>query len=93
MRGRHPGSSRLQDLSLHAYVPSFGEWGFILADTQGRYQPPTHYAVRLRWLDAAVTRELFRFPADMSRVEVEPNRLNSQNLVHYFEEDWHKVIR
>ncbi len=77
----------------HAYVPSFGEWGFILADTQGRYQPPTHYAVRLRWLDAAVTRELFRFPADMSRVEVEPNRLNSQNLVHYFEEDWHKVIR
>jgi predicted membrane-bound spermidine synthase len=29
----------------------------------------------------------------MTRVEVEPNRLNSQPLVRYFEEDWAKVIR
>ncbi|MDP5238959.1 polyamine aminopropyltransferase [Uliginosibacterium sp. 31-16] len=77
----------------HAYVPSFGEWGFVIADRTGRYQPPTHYALPMRWLDGTATRDMFRFPADMQRIEVEPNRLNSQALVRYFEEDWHRVIR
>ena len=77
----------------HAYVPSFGEWGFVIGDKQGRYQPPARYAMPLRWLDAGVTRDMFRFPADMQRVPVEPNHLNNQALVRYFEEDWRKVIR
>jgi spermidine synthase len=29
----------------------------------------------------------------MKPLQVEPNRLNSQSLVHYFEEDWSQVIR
>lgn len=77
----------------HAYVPSFGEWGFVIADRHGHYQPPTEYVLPMRWLDATQTREMFRFPADMQRVAVEPNRLNNQALVRYFEEDWGRVIR
>lgn len=77
----------------HAYVPSFGEWGFVIADRHGRYQPPSAYALPMRWLDATQTRDMFRFPADMQRVPVEPNRLNNQALVRYFEEDWGRVIR
>lgn len=76
----------------HAYVPSFGEWGFIIASRKG-FLPPEKYAVPLRFLDATTTRLMFDFPADMAPLKMEPNRLNNQSLVHAFEEDWKKVIR
>jgi len=78
----------------HALVPSFGEWGFILA-APGRadFQPPTAYRVPTRFLDADTTHQMFSFAPDMPRPQVEPNRLNNQSLVRYFEEDWHGVLR
>lgn len=77
----------------HVYVPSFGEWGFILASPQLQYRPPTAYRLPMRYLNADTTREMFIFPPDMPRLEVEPNRLNNQTLVHFFEQDWRQVIR
>ena len=77
----------------HAYVPSFGEWGFILASAELAFQPPRGYRLPMRFLDEATTREMFSFPPDMQRLEVEPNRLNNQSLVRYFEDDWRRVIR
>ncbi|MBK6971808.1 MAG: polyamine aminopropyltransferase [Sterolibacteriaceae bacterium] len=77
----------------HAYVPSFGEWGFVLASLQGPFSPPQHYRIPMRFLDAEVTRGMFAFAPDMPRPAVEANRLNNQSLVHYFEQDWHRVIR
>jgi spermidine synthase len=77
----------------HAYVPSFGEWGFVLASPQQQYQPPSTYRLPMRFLNADTTREMFSFPPDMPRLQVEPNRLNNQTLVHYFEQDWRQVIR
>ncbi|HQW19158.1 MAG TPA: polyamine aminopropyltransferase [Rhodocyclaceae bacterium] len=77
----------------HAYVPSFGEWGFVIAAPQRDFTPPEHYRLPMHFLDVAATREMFRFPADMPRLDIEPNRLNNQSLVRYFEEDWHRVIR
>ncbi|MDQ8020351.1 MAG: polyamine aminopropyltransferase [Moraxellaceae bacterium] len=77
----------------HAHVPSFGEWGFVLAAKHTRFTPPQSYRVPTRFLDADTTRAMFSFPADMQVPEVEPNRLNNQALVHYFERDWSRVIR
>jgi spermidine synthase len=77
----------------HAYVPSFGEWGFVLASQDASFTPPVHYRLPMRFLDAEVTRDMFRFAADMPRPEVEANRLNNQSLVRYFDEDWHQYIR
>ncbi|MGL4409241.1 polyamine aminopropyltransferase [Zoogloea sp.] len=77
----------------HAYVPSFGEWGFNLATRHGGYQPPTRYRIPTRFLDQDSTRLMFQFPPDMAPRPVEPNRLNTQQLVHYFEEDWRQVMR
>ena len=77
----------------HAYVPSFGEWGFVLASTQGTFSPPQRYRIPMRFLDGDVTRGMFAFAPDMPRPSVEANRLNNQSLVHYFEQDWHRVIR
>jgi len=77
----------------HAYVPSFGEWGFVIAAKRNDYTPPEKYAEPMRFIDAESTRLMFKFPADMKPLAVEPNRLNNQSLVHYFEEDWQNVIR
>lgn len=83
----------LRTWPYHAYVPSFGEWGFILASPQLDYQPPTSYRLPMRYLNADTTREMFIFPPDMQRLPMEPNRLNTQSLVREFEQDWRRVIR
>lgn len=77
----------------HAYVPSFGEWGFILASPQLDYAVPQSYRLPLRYLNQETTRAMFSFPPDMPRLEMPPNRLNTQSLVHEFEQDWRKVMR
>ncbi|MBI2306063.1 MAG: polyamine aminopropyltransferase [Rhodocyclales bacterium] len=85
-------SAGLVATPYHALVPSFGEWGFVLAGRRP-YRPPTAYPVATRYLTPAVTPGLFEFPADMARVEAEVNRLNNQVLVRYFEAEWRHVIR
>lgn len=77
----------------HAYVPSFGEWGFIMASPEQAYVPPASYRLPMRYLNQATTREMFAFPPDMQRLEMVPNQLNTQSLVHEFEQDWRRVIR
>jgi spermidine synthase len=77
----------------HTYVPSFGEWGFILGSLEGSFSPPEQYSLPMRYLNREVTHEMFTFPPDMPRVAVEANHLNDQALVRYFDEDWRQVIR
>ena len=46
-----------------------------------------------RFLNPHIAAEMFDFPPDMARRAVEPNYLNTQALVNYFEQDWRNVIR
>ena len=74
----------------HAHVPSFGEWGFILASRRP-YRIPTTLPPGLRFLSPADLPTLFNFPLDMARVPTDVNRLSNQVLVQTFEEEWGKV--
>jgi spermidine synthase len=76
----------------HAHVPSFGEWGFIVASRRP-YRLPTQLPQGLRFLNTHSLPLLFDFPQDMARVPAEPNRLSNQLLVTTFEEEWGKVLR
>jgi spermidine synthase len=71
----------------HAYVPSFGEWGFIIA-THGTYSVPTRFLPSLQFLTSETAESLFRFPPDMAPVPTEVNRLENQILVRYYDEEW-----
>jgi len=75
----------------HVYVPSFGEWGFILAHT-GELAAEPHFPAGLRYLDPRTYAELFEFPPDMDRIDTEVNRLNNQALVRYFEQEWAHAV-
>lgn len=74
----------------HAHVPSFGEWGFILASRRP-WRLPEALPEGLRFLSLPSLPSLFVFPPDMDRMPAEPNRLSNQGLVHTFEEEWGKV--
>ena len=83
----------LKTAPYHVYVPSFGEWGYVLAGAAADFRLPSRVDVSTRFLNAAEMAQMFRFPADMARREVEPNYLNNQKLVAYFEQDWANVMR
>ena len=74
----------------HAHVPSFGEWGFIIASRRPWHQPKS-LPTGLRFLDLPSLPVLFDFPLDMARVPAEVNRLSNQVLVTTYEDEWGKV--
>jgi spermidine synthase len=74
----------------HLYVPSFGQWGFFLASLQDFEVNPS-VSVPTRYLEEASLRSMFVFPKDMAPVPAEVQKLNSQVLVRYFEDEWSKV--
>jgi len=76
----------------HAHVPSFGEWGFIVASRRP-WKAPTSLPPGLRFLTLAGLPALFDFPPDMARVPAEVNRLSNQVLVQTFEDEWGQVAR
>lgn len=82
----------LKTYPYHAYVPSFGEWGYVLAGKRD-YTPPAQLPANLKFLTAPMLGQLFQFPADMGPVQVEPNRLNDQVLVRYYEREWREIAR
>jgi spermidine synthase len=79
-----------QATPYHALVPSFGEWGYILAGRR-EYRPPGTIPVATRFITPDALPALFHFPADMARVPAEPNRLDNQSLVRVFEREWGRV--
>ncbi|HEY2471470.1 MAG TPA: polyamine aminopropyltransferase [Terracidiphilus sp.] len=74
----------------HVYVPSFGEWGFVLAGHHG-YKYPTTLPAGLRFVDLKGLPALFQFPPDMAPLSMAPNRLNDQVLIHLYDEDWKDI--
>jgi spermidine synthase len=82
--------SGLQTFPYHVYVPSFGEWGFILAGTH-TYEPPRSIPSGLRFLNPEGIPLLFQFPPDMGPVPMPANQLNTQVLVRAYENDWKDI--
>jgi len=73
----------------HVAVPSFGVWGFALAQT-APFEPPTTAPPALRFLDNQTMAALFVLSADLGPVPVEINRLDNQVLVRYYDAEWRK---
>jgi spermidine synthase len=74
----------------HAFVPSFGEWGFVLAKAEAFEPPHSLPKLGLRYLSDETLAGLFAFPPDMAAVETRVNRLNNQALVAYYTSEWRR---
>jgi spermidine synthase len=77
----------LSTRGYHVYVPSFGEWGFVLASPApiGR---PGQLPAHLKFLNPVTDALAFAFPPDMARRATAVNRLDNQALVREFEAEW-----
>ncbi len=75
----------------HVYVPSFGEWGYVLGSKR-LFRMPEHFMPGLRFITADSAGAMTEFPPDMGPVDSEVNRLNNQVLVRYFEEEWSRYV-
>ncbi len=72
----------------HAYVPSFGEWGFALVT---RLKPADNFAfgsLDLRYLTAQNWSQMQYFSPDIEPLEVEVNRLQNHVIVQYYNQGW-----
>ncbi len=76
----------------HCYVPSFGEWGFILASKHELTQSNS-YPQGLKFISKNSVEELFSFPPDMMEKTSLYNTLNNQVLVNTFEKEWAAYIK
>ena len=81
----------LRATPYHAHVPSFGEWGYIIASRRP-YRMPDALPAGLRFLSPSTLPLMFDFPLDMARVPTEVNRLSNQILVTTYEQEWGKVM-
>lgn len=81
-----------QTSPYHVFVPSFGEWGFVLGGRHP-YRQPLALPSGLRFLDAQQLTAMFHFPPDMAPVPAPPNRLNDQVLVRTYDREWHEIVR
>ena len=86
-------SAGFQVRPYHAAVPSFGEWGFVLA---GRGPVPEQMQLSRemtgssRFLTNEILNSLFDLPPDLAPVAAEINQLNNQVLVHYYDQEWNR---
>jgi spermidine synthase len=74
---------------IHVQVPSFGEWGFIIAtlrpvDTTNIPAPD----VETRYLNENSMRAIFEFGEDMETIPVQESTLDNPTVLQYYQDDW-----
>lgn len=77
----------------HCYVPSFGDWGYIIAVKGENFEVSDTFISDLRFVNKSTFEEMRHFPKDIPMPATEVNKLNNQVLVHYFEDEWSTYLQ
>ena len=83
------GAAELRRVAYHVDVPSFGDWGFILAArTQPLLELPQPVPDGLRSLDAPALAAAAIFPPDRQRLDVDVSTLTRPRILDYERAGW-----
>ncbi|MCS6777937.1 MAG: polyamine aminopropyltransferase [Chloroherpetonaceae bacterium] len=74
----------LQTAPYHAYVPSFGDWGFVLAASRPLHIASLQIRVPTRYLTTQLLPTLFLFGNDTAETEVEVSTLDHPRILQYY---------
>ena len=74
----------------HTYVPSFGDWGFVMVSRQPITQPVVTLPTHLRYLTDAQMTAGFLLPKDVSVENTNINTLDNPIILNYYLKDWEK---
>jgi spermidine synthase len=81
-------ASGLDTVPYHAWVPTFGDWGFNLASDLPLDPARIRVAVPTRFLNAQTLPALFRFDPDSAEIPAEVNTLEDQAILRYYGQAW-----
>ncbi len=81
-------STSLKTTPYHIYVPSFGEWGFVLATHQKMKFDFNKLPKDLKFLTPEVLKMALFFPKDMQKLNVKINTIFTHPLLKYYEKGW-----
>jgi len=82
--------SGLITLPYHTYIPSFGEWGFVLASKLKLPLREIEETKAFKYIDNQAMKRMQIFDKDISKTEVKSNRLSSHKLIYYYDSGWEK---
>jgi len=74
--------------AYHTYVPSFGEWGFVLGGNFPIDFEKLKPMKGLKYLNEDVMKRMPLFAPDIAELKVEPNKLSTHKLIEYYDEGW-----
>lgn len=72
----------------HIYVPSFGDWGFILATNINYDTDSINIDVETKFLDNEIVQNAFKLEKDVQRENVEPSTLDNPKILEYYLNGW-----
>lgn len=74
---------------FHTYVPSFGDWGFIMSSKLKLNPQVYNSELKTKYLEPDLVNKMFFFAKDMTNPNnLDVNKLEQPTLIHYFLEDW-----
>lgn len=82
------GTPKLEAYAYHTYVPSFGEWGFVLASPSPINWDRIKVKLPLRFLTTEYLHTMFTFPPDMAYMMTKPNTIDTHIVKTYYDEGW-----
>ena len=75
-------------LPYHVYIPSFGDWGFVLFAKHKLDAIKLSVRVKTRFLRPGTLAQMAHFPVDQAKLPVKPNTLDRPVILTYYQEGW-----
>lgn len=72
----------------HVYVPSFGDWGFVMASKVRIRPSDIKLSVSTRYLDNQVAHSLFKFEKDLTVKSIKSSTLDKPEILNYYLKSW-----
>ena len=72
----------------HTYVPSFGDWGFVLASNNKINENSINIKVQTKFLDNNSINSLFHIEKDIIRENIKSSTLNKPEILNYYLNGW-----
>ena len=72
----------------HSYVPSFGDWGFMLASNHNIDESTIEIKVPAKYIEKGSIKEFFYIPKDVQRSNIKISTLNKPEILNYYLSGW-----
>ncbi len=82
-------STKLKVTPYHVYIPSFGEWGFVLGSRINFFNFSA-LPKKLKFFTPEEFKKALLFPKDMQEVDVKENTIFNHLLLKYYQKGWEK---